>query len=76
MKEKKIRLEITQTEFAQLYQEAPAESTLKKILDRKVDDMVRRELFSDMMKAPTEEEKETARKMYLDKIGIPESFRW
>lgn len=76
MKEKKIRLEITQTEFAQLYQEAPAESTLKKILDRKVDDIVKHEIYTDMMKAPTEEEKETARKMYLDKIGIPESFRW
>lgn len=76
MKEKKIRIEITQSEFARLYQEAPAESLLKKILNKKIDDIVKREIYTDMMKAPTEEEKETARKTYLDKIGVPESFRW
>ena len=26
--------------------------------------------------APTEEEKEKARKEYLDRRGVPESFRW
>ena len=42
MKTQKIRLEITQLEFAQLYQEAPEGSVLRKILDRKIDDGVKR----------------------------------
>ena len=76
MKDKKIRLEITQLEFAKLYQEAPETSTLRKILDRKIDDMVKREMYSDMLKANTDAEREEARRAYLDKIGVPESFRW
>lgn len=76
MKDKKIRLEITQLEFAKLMQEAPEGSELRKILDKKIDDMVKREYFSDMLKAPTEAERETARKAYLDKIGVPAAFRW
>jgi hypothetical protein len=74
--DKKIRLEITQLEFAQLYQEAPEGSFLRKILDRKIEDMLKREYYSDMLKAPTDAEREEARKAYLDKIGVPMSFRW
>lgn len=74
--EKKIRLEITQLEFAKLYQEAPEGSVLRKLLDKKIDDMVKREYFTDMLKAPTEEDRENARKAYLDKIGVPMSYRW
>ena len=76
MKDKKIRLEITQLEFAKLYQEAPEGSTLRKILDKKIDDGVKRLYYSDMIKAPTEQEREEARQAYLDKIGVPTSFRW
>ena len=73
---KKILLEVTQLEFAKLYQEAPEGSVLRKILDRKIDDMVKREMYSDMLKATTDAEREAARKAYLDKIGVPTSFRW
>lgn len=76
MKTQKIRLEITQLEFAQLYQEAPEGSVLRKILDRKIDDGVKRSLYTDMLKAPTEQERKEAREAYLDKIGVPTSFRW
>lgn len=76
MKQQKIRLEITQLEFAKLIQEAPEHSTLRLVLDKKIDDMVKRELYTDMLKAPSEQERQAARLAYLDKIGVPESFRW
>ena len=78
-KEKKYRLEVTQLEFAQLIQEAensPINSTIRKVLNRKIDDMVKREYYSDMIEAPTEQEREEARQAYLDKIGVPIKYRW
>ena len=42
MKQQKFRLEVTQAEFVKLIQEAPDGSTLKRVLDRKIDDMVKR----------------------------------
>lgn len=41
-----------------------------------LDAMVMRELYTKYKTAPTEEEKEKARKEYLDRRGVPESFRW
>ncbi len=76
MKDKKVRIEISQLEFAKLYQEAAEGSVLRKILDRKIDDMVKREMYSDMLKATTDEERKDAREAYLDKIGVPTSYRW
>ncbi|MBP3819543.1 MAG: complexin-2 [Butyrivibrio sp.] len=76
MKQQKFRLEVTQAEFVKLIQEAPDGSTLKRVLDRKIDDMVKREMYSDILKATTDAEREEARKAYLDKIGVPISFRW
>ena len=38
--------------------------------------MVMRELYTKYKTAPTEGEKEKARKEYLDRRGVPESFRW
>ena len=74
--DKKIRLEITQLEFAKLYQEASDGSVLRKVLDKKINDMIKREYFTDMLKAPTDKEREEARQAYLDKIGVPTSYRW
>lgn len=34
------------------------------------------QISSLFLSAPTEEEKERARKEYLDRRGVPESFRW
>lgn len=42
----------------------------------KIDALVMRELYSKYKIAPTEEEKEKARKEYLDRRGVPDSFRW
>lgn len=45
-------------------------------LEQKLDSMVQRELYSKSKTAPTIEERETARIKYLDKKGVPDSFRW
>ena len=45
-------------------------------LERKLDSMVSHELYTKYKTAPTEEEREKARKEYLDRRGMPDSFRW
>lgn len=45
-------------------------------LTAKIDALVMRELYTKYKTAPTEEEKEKARKEYLDRRGVNESFRW
>lgn len=49
---------------------------IEKALMEKLDSMVKRELYTTFKTAPTEQEREKARQEYLDKCGIPESFRW
>ena len=41
-----------------------------------MDALVMRELYTQYKTVPTEEEKEKARREYLDKRGVPDSFRW
>jgi len=45
-------------------------------LNKKIDSISMRLLYSQYKTAPTEEEKEKARKEYLDRRGVPGSFRW
>ena len=49
---------------------------IKKGLMNKMDSITMRLLYSKYKAAPTEEEKEKARKEALDKRGVPDSFRW
>ena len=49
---------------------------IKKDLMDKMDSITMRLLYPKHKTAPTEEEKEKARKEYLDKRGVPDSFRW
>ena len=58
-----------------IYGDADTEK-IKKDLTNKIDALVMRELYSKYKIAPTEEEKEKARKEYLDRRGVPDSFRW
>lgn len=44
-------------------------------LEQKLDALVMRELYTKYKVALTEEEKEKARKEYLDRRGVPESFQ-
>lgn len=48
---------------------------IKMGLERKLDSMVLRELYGKSKTAPTEIEREKARKEYLDRRGIPDNFR-
>lgn len=45
-------------------------------LKTKLDAMARRELYSQSKTAPTEAEREKARRAYLDEIGMPEDWRY
>ncbi len=45
-------------------------------LERKLDAMLNRQLYSQYKTAPTEEQRERARQQYLDRRGVPQSFRW
>ena len=52
------------------------EETIRQGLERKLDTMVNRELYSKYKTAPTSEEREKSRQEYLYRRGIPENFRW
>lgn len=49
---------------------------IKKGLEKKLDALVTRELYTKYKTAPSEEEREKARLEYLDRRGVPDSFRW
>lgn len=42
----------------------------------KIDRKTNHDLYTKSKTAATQEQRESARKEYLDRIGIPESFRW
>ncbi|WP_443703061.1 hypothetical protein [Prevotella sp.] len=48
---------------------------IKKGLEKKLDALVTRELYTKYKTAPSEEEREKARLEYLDRRGVPDSFR-
>lgn len=52
------------------------QTEIKKGLMDKMDSISMRLLYSKYKTAPTEEEKQKARKEYLDKRGVPDSFLW
>ena len=45
-------------------------------LSQKLDAMLNRQLYSQYKTAPTEEQREQARQEYLDRRGVPQSYRW
>lgn len=53
-----------------------SEEIIRQGLERKLDTMVNRELYSKYKTASTEEEREKSRQEYLDRRGIPGNFRW
>ena len=52
------------------------EKTIKNELSIKLDAIAKRQIYSQYKTAQTEEERETARLEYLEKIGVPAEFRW
>lgn len=74
-------VQISQELFMQLLrfhlvEDESCEKEIKQELEKKLDRMVMRDLFGKSKTAPTKEEREQARKKYLDRRGVPESFRW
>lgn len=74
-------VQISQELFMQLLrfhlvEDESCEKEIKQGLEKKLDRMVMRDLYGKFKTAPTEEERERARKEYLDRRGVPESFRW
>lgn len=59
-----------------LMEDVDCENEIKQELEKKLDKMVMRDLYGKFKTAPTEEEREQARKEYLDRRGVTESFRW
>lgn len=49
---------------------------IKKGLEEKLEALVKRDLYTKYKTAKTEEEREQARKKYLDRVGIQKDFRW
>ena len=52
------------------------EDFIKTELNAKFEAALKRELYTLYKTAPTPEQREQARQDYLDKIGVPPSFRW
>ena len=52
------------------------EDDIRKGLEKKLDAIVNREVYSKFKTAPTEEERKKFRQEYLDRKGMQESFRW
>ena len=74
-------VQISQELFMQLLRfhlvaDESCEKEIKQGLEKKLDKMIMRDLYGKFKTAPTEEERERARKEYLDRRGVPESFRW
>lgn len=52
------------------------EDEIKSELEKKLNLAAMREYYTAYKTAPTEQEREIARKKYLDERGVPDSFRW
>ena len=75
------QVQIPQKLFAQLIhyhlmEDDSHEDEIRIGLEKKLDALVLRELYGKSKTALTEEEREKARQEYLDRPGIPDSFRW
>ena len=74
-------IQIPESLFVELmkYHVLGIEESLPKIktgLEQKYEAMMKRELYTKSKTAETQEEREEARKAYLDKIGMHRDFRW
>ena len=75
------QVQIPQELFVQLLhyhlmEDGSHENKIRIGLEKKLDALVLRELYGKSKTALTEEEREKARQEYLDRRGIPNSFRW
>lgn len=69
----KLFVSLVKYHLLEIYEE---EDEIRKDLTSKMDAITKREIYSKYKTAHSEEEREKARKEYLEKVGIPEAFRW
>lgn len=71
----KLFLEIAQYFLLEKHEIALEKNIIKGLSD-KIEAIIRHDLYSKYKTASTPEQQEQARREYLDKIGMPQSFRW
>ena len=49
---------------------------IRRGLEQKLDALAMRELYTKYKTAPSEADREKARREYLERRGVPQSFRW
>lgn len=59
-----------------LLEEDDCVDIIRQGLEKKLDALVRHDLYVKYKTAPAEEDREKARKEYLNRRGMPDSFRW
>lgn len=59
-----------------LNDEEDFQDDIRQGLSQKLDAMLNRQLYTQYKTAPTEEQREQARQEYLDRRGVPQSYRW
>ena len=59
-----------------LMEDESCEADIRRGMEKKLDALVMHELYTKSKMEVTEEEREKARKEYLDRRGVLESFRW
>lgn len=69
----KLFISLVKYHLLEVYDE---EDEIRKDLTSKMDAITKREIYSKYKTAHSEEEREKARQQYLERVGIPETFRW
>ena len=59
-----------------LLEDESCEADIRRGMEKKLDALVMHELYTKSKMEVTEEEREKARKEYLDRRGVLDSFRW
>lgn len=59
-----------------LVDDGSCEASIKQGLEQKLDKMLLHDLYEKSKTAQTEDEREQARREYLDRRGVSEKFRW
>ena len=59
-----------------LNDEEDFQDDIRQGLSQKLDAILNRQLYTQYKTAPTEEQRERARQEYLDRRGVPQSYRW
>ena len=70
---RELFLNLIRYHFAEMYE---LEEDIKNELENKLNSNETRDSYTTYKTAPPEQEREDARKKYLEERGVPESFRW